>query len=355
MKKTPSQSIWIGLILIGLVLLTGCAQDQMLLPELEKGLVDRIAFFSTRDGSEQIYLMAVDGKGVSKISFNLPAGVKIGSLTWSNVAQKWAFSGVSKDTADIYVASGDGKIVQNITNSPTFYEDEPVISPDGKRIAYIVSEGGKNTALTYSFIDGSDVKRANKMPLIENSPAWTKDSKNLLLLSSKEGTPNIFKVGIDGGAFTNLSKGQGLDTDPTLAENNSMVAFISDRAGGRNIFGYDFKKNEVIQLNTSPIGLCSSPKLSSDGSKVVFRSDKDGGTELYVLTIKTQLLTRLTNTPKAIKWTYDWSPDGQNIFYTADNNGQLDIFLTDVEGKQTINLTDNPANDNNPLWVRIRP
>ena len=74
------------------------------------------------------------------MKFNIPSDVQINSLTWSISAQKWAFSGLTNGVADIYVASQDGKTVQNITNSPSLFEDEPSISPDGKQIAYIVSE-----------------------------------------------------------------------------------------------------------------------------------------------------------------------------------------------------------------------
>lgn len=354
MKKILPRDIRVGFTLLILVLLAGCSQDQVLLPKQEKGMIDRIVFFSDRDANGKIYSISTDGNDLSAVSFNLSSNVKISSLTWSNTSQNWAFSGVSNGTADIYIASRDGKTVQNITNSPTFYEDEPAFSPDGKQIAYTVSEGGKNTAVVSSLIDGSRVTRVSKLPLVEISPVWMQDNKNLLMISSKEGSPNVFKVSIDGSILINLSEGQGLDQDMSLAENNSLVVFISDRAGGRKVFGYDFKKSEVIQLTTSEMGLCSSPKVSPDGSKIVFRSDKDGGTDLYVLTNENQSLTRLTNTPKSVKWTYSWSPDGQKIYYTADNNGQLDIFSTDIEGKQIINLTNNPANDYNPLWIRVR-
>ena len=47
----------------------------------------------------------------------------------------------------------------------------------------------------------------------------------------------------------NLSNGKGLDEDFSLAENDLIVVFVSDRNGGRKIFGYDFKKDEVIQAH----------------------------------------------------------------------------------------------------------
>lgn len=346
-------ALWLSLFLIAISLLVGCmANNDGPDPKLEDKLVDRIVFFSDSGNGSQIYMISPEGKDLATIQFNLPSGVKISGLQWSKAAQRWAFSGVTSSSADIYIASLDGKTVQNITDSAGYFTDGPAFSPDGKRIAYIVSEGGQNTAVATSLIDGSSVNRVSKMPTMETSPVWLPDNNHLLIFSSKEGSPNIFKASIDGSLLVNLSKGPGLDNDLSVADNGLIFVFISDRAHGKNLFAYDLKTDQISQLTTD-IGNIYSPKISPDGTKVVFRAEKDGS-DLFVLDLANKSTTQLTHTPKIVQQDISWSPDSQNILYSADNQGQKDVFLIDLTGKIT-NLTNRPSNDYGATWIRVLP
>jgi Tol biopolymer transport system component len=317
-----------------------------------KNFAERIIFTSDREKSGQYYSMKPDGSDVTKINFTIPGNLKVNSLTWSQTSQQWAFSGENNGLADIYIASKDGSSVKNITNTASLYEDDPKYSPDGMKIAYTVSDGSQNTYIMTNNIEGTNPKRVTQLQMLEDSPIWLSNNQHILMYSSKEGSPNIFKASTDKYEMVNMSKGKGLDDELSLADNFSRFVFVSDRAKGRDLFVYDLGTNEITQM-TAGAGSVSSPRISPDGSKVVFRLVKDAAIDLFIVNVSDKSLTKITNSPKLTKTNIVWSLDGQSVLYTAEKNGQLDIFSISIADKVEHNLTDNPSNDNNPFWIRI--
>lgn len=349
MKKIRLQIVTTAIFIL---FLTACSTLNGTSNMQEKNLVDRIIFFSDRDKLGQIYSMSPDGKDLTNLQFELPAGIRITNLKWSEPAQKWVFTGLSANQSDIYVANYDGKNVINVTKTPDQYEDEGAISLDGKRVAYIATSTGTNTILFTQKTDGSDLKQANEFPMKEAQPDWLDDGTRLTLISSKEGSPNVFELDITKDALNNLSAGKGFDDDPALAYDRSFFVFTSDRAGMTNIFKYNFKSKEIIQL-TKDMEYASSGRPSPDGKMVVFRSKKDGS-DLYLVKLGDLSVSRLTNTPETAELLPNWSADSQKVLFSADNQGKTNIYTVGIDGQIT-NLSSASENDYGAMWVRLKP
>ncbi len=115
---------------------------------------------------------------------------------------------------------------------------DPQISPDGKWIAYTVTNfsketnGGKSDIWLVS-INGGTARQLTHSPKSDNSPRWLPDGKTIAFISSRNGTPQIFIMPIDsqgnksGDAkeITNISTGAG---GLVVSPDGKYFAFSSD-------------------------------------------------------------------------------------------------------------------------------
>src|SRR5437762_300811 len=97
----------------------------------------KIAFWSSRDGNAEIYVMNADGSGQTPLHY----GYYNAHPTWSPDGRKIAFASDQYAEVQIVVMNADGSDAVRLTqqNPPSF---EPSWSPDGQRIAFGFTNDG---------------------------------------------------------------------------------------------------------------------------------------------------------------------------------------------------------------------
>jgi Tol biopolymer transport system component len=130
------------------VALVACRDDSTGLERLSRA---QIAFASTRDGNDEIYVMNADGSNQVNLTNHWGNDIQ---PTWSPDGTRIAFMSDRDGIFDIYVMGSDGSNPVNLTNNPTRYDAWPTWSPDGTRIAFVSlrDEGG----IYVMGADGSD-------------------------------------------------------------------------------------------------------------------------------------------------------------------------------------------------------
>lgn len=127
-KKLTRLSFCIALAVLAFATVTVSAQEA----DGESESSGLIAFFSTRDGDYEIYLMNPDGSGLTRLT-NYPADDSY--LSWSPDGSQIAFTSDRGGSADIYLTNVDGSDDTQLTDSPGV-SSHPSWSPDGQRIAF---------------------------------------------------------------------------------------------------------------------------------------------------------------------------------------------------------------------------
>ncbi len=200
------------------------------------------------------------------------------------------------DSYDIYVAGLDGKIVQQLTDSPG-YDAEATVSPDGSKIVFTSTRGGDLDLWTMN-IDGSEqiqitfglgydggaffspdgkklVFRASR-PKSAEAIAEYKDflSKGLVAPSDME----IYTCNIDGSDLKQITHLGKANWAPYFTPSGDKIIFSSNHKSER---GYDFN---LFLINTDGKGLeqvthesifNAFPMFSPDGKKLVFSSNRN--------------------------------------------------------------------------------
>jgi TolB protein len=91
-----------------------------------------IAFGSTRDGNEEIYVMNADGTGVRRLTAEPGADA---NPAWSPTGHRIAFESNRDGNPEIYLMNGDGSGLKRLT-SFAGQDTKPSWSPNGNHIAF---------------------------------------------------------------------------------------------------------------------------------------------------------------------------------------------------------------------------
>jgi len=284
---------------------------------------------------------------------------------------------------------------------------DPAVSPDGRRVAFVVQGYRKKDNDRYQNIwlartDGAgEPHRLTRGASSDGSPAWSADSRYLAFLSTREHEVEVAAVlAEEEEAKKSKEKGkaEAAGGDPGTAEGAGEAG---DDGGGDN----DKPKPQIWILDTEFGGEpreitwreegVSEFDWSPDGRQLVFAArdpdakqkkylksvrggekGKDRGpivldrvqhkhdgigylddvrTHLFVVEVASRAARRLTRGPGDER-SPRWSPDGRWILFVsnrtgdADNNLRLDLWLIRPDGGETRRLTFGDVGADGPRW-----
>src|SRR5258706_10403859 len=160
------------------------------------------------------------------------------------------------------------------------------------------------------------------------------------------------------GKPTNLTNNPAEDSFPTWSPDGKQIAFVSNRAGSRDIWVMNADGNgDPTQLTsrdrTGSIQEIEYPDWSPDGAYIIFGGKEDGKDyEIYIIDVTTagSQPKPLTDDP-AVDTAPDWSPDSKQIAFMSNRSGNDHIWVmnADRSGEPT-QLTSTPARDYAPIW-----
>ena len=320
----------------------------------------RLAFTSTRGGSQNLYVLDLASSAVTRLTY-AEAGEELDA--WSPDGKYLYFASGVQDVGrqpDIFRVAADGGTPMQISREKYLAEYQAAPSPDGSTLA--INTRGISAGQWWrngtSHIDETELWLK---PVAEGGayrrllaggekhawPMWSRDGQSIVYMSARGGPENLWRVGLGEGAapeqLTHFTDGRLLY--PAMAANGSAIVFERDFA----VWRFDPASGQAVPVPIMLRGAASAtPKrheqlqsfarmaLSADGQKVavighgeVFAtSAKDGGPA-----------QRITNTAGAEREVV-WSPDSRRALVISERGLDHRLVEYDVaSGRETMLTT----------------
>ncbi len=190
-----------------------------------------VVFSSNRTGNYEIYIMAPDGSGQTRLT-NTP-GNEVGPVL-SPDGRAFAFTSDCHGHEDVFVASVNGQSIKRITTAEGS-DTAPDWSPDGDTIAY-VSEAEGEKAVYLADPDGQNPRRLTRNSFAESAPAFSPDGKRVAFQAKRGRYWQIHVISVDGTDERVVSDGKANDSRPRWSHDGSRIYFVSDRDGHDAIY-----------------------------------------------------------------------------------------------------------------------
>ncbi len=220
----------------------------------------------------------------------------------------------------------------------------PAWSPDGRTIAYadfrdlwlVPAAGGAARPLTTDHAANTE-------------PAWSPDGRWVYFAAAREGTSALWRMPAEGGTPQRVTLGTGPEAQPSLAASGRIT--FSTAVDRFDIALLDLRTGERTRVGGARSE--SGPGFAPDGSALVFTSDREVSFDLWVQplagAVPSGRARRLTDQP-GNESLPAWSPDGRRIAYTNVDGGERDLWVIPARGGLAVRLTSRPGPDVHPSW-----
>jgi dipeptidyl aminopeptidase/acylaminoacyl peptidase len=241
---------------------------------------------------------------------------------------------------------------------------DPQISPDGRWLAYTISDtdkaANKRSAQIYiTPIDGGSPRQLTSGPASVASGRWSPDGKTIAFVRSADGTPQIWTIDVQSGDIKRVTSQPAGADGPVWSPDGKWIAFTSEVYP--DCPDEDCNANRLKQSEESKVKAKIITRLLyrhwdswKDGRRThifIVPSSGGGGRDLTPGDYDAPPFS--LGGPDD----YAFSPDSKELAF-ARNTDKLealstngDIFTVPIDGSQPHRLTgDNPANDLSPQY-----
>jgi TolB protein len=255
--------------------------------------------------SKEIYIMDYDGANVRAITVN--KSLNIGP-SWGPDGRMLAWASYTSQYPDIYVSTLDGRpVTRPAQGTESIHNQSPAISPDGTKIAFSSSRGGRAGYFDIWVVnrDGTNPRNltADTADSSEGAPTWSPAGNQIAYTSDKPGSNQIYLMNADGTGRRRLTFEQQADR-PTWSAKN-FIAYTLRQPAGHDIAMLSLTES-APRILTNGRGSNRQPTVSPNGRHVVFVTTQWGKEHLASIDIDGKNIKQLTTVGNN---TYpNWSP-----------------------------------------------
>jgi len=171
--------------------------------------------FNSQVRPRDIYIVNIDGTGLTNLTETNLTETRADNFRcdWSPTSNSIAFGSTRDGNEEIYVMDADGTDVVRLTGDRAADQPDapgadanPAWSPQGDRIAFESNRSGNFEIFTIT-PQGIGAKQIGSNPASDNAATWSSDVLRLVFTSNRTGTTQVFVMDRDGANVIQLTFG----------------------------------------------------------------------------------------------------------------------------------------------------
>ena len=294
-------------------------------------------YVSDRDGAENIWTKPLNGAGHAVTHF------REGRVLWPAISGDghtiiferdfgiWKLNVASGDAARVAITlrgAPAGPVAEHRSLTNGF--EELQLSPDGKKVAFTVH----GQVFAASSKDGGDAARVSSSMGAEDEIAWAPDSRQLVYVSDRDGTPHIFIYDFATRMETRFTNGSEPDTQPQFSPDGKQLAFLRS-AKQLVVMDVATKQERVVatgSLDRPPLGSARPFVWSPDSKWLAFLPVTERNfRNVTIVSAAGGDAKPATFLSNVFADSVTWSPDGTYILYnTSQRTEQGQVARVDL-------------------------
>ena len=267
------------------------------------------------------------------------------------------------------------KAKARILVTSTREQNDPVFSPDGRRIVFMSNRSGTSEIWLCDSDGGNAQQLTSSGGALTGTPRWSPDGKQIVFDSRVGGEANVYVIDANGGVPRKLETGTRMNSLPSWSHDGKWIYFASglthsnltlwrvaatggraeqltktasimpiESPDGQYVYFVRFTEGKFRLWRIRPDGSGESmvnamPPLNSDGfewwpfeSSIYFYAYKDGNAEIDLLDLRTSRVRRISTLDKPpAPWVggLSVSPDGKWLLYSRIDEVASDLMLVE--------------------------
>lgn len=245
------------------------------------------------------------------------------------------------------VADSDGARARTLFDS-----DEPILSaswaPDARRVAYVSFETGRQAIVIQDIVTGARERVAEHRGL-NGAPVFSPDGQRLALVLSRDGNPEIYVMELTGErALRRVTRYPGaIDTEPSWSPDGESLIFTSDRGGRPQIYRVELK-NSMIERLTFQGDYNARARLLPDGRHLIYVHRRRGTYHIAWQDLERDDVRVLTET--SLDESPSIAPNGMMLIYATQNAGRGILAAVSIDGRVKYWLPSDEGDVREPAW-----
>jgi TolB protein len=224
----------------------------------------------------------------------------------------------------------------------------PAWSPDARRLAYVSFEGGTSAVYVQTLRTGVR-DRVSGRAGVNGSPSFSPDGRMLALTLSRDaGNLDVHTLDLTTQVLRQLTTDAAIDTEATWAPDGRSIYFMSDRAGGPQVYRVGTEPGGRAERVSFQGTYNARPRLSPDGKWIAVVYGQNNTYRIGVIDTgnrEFQLLTngRLDESPS-------FAPNGAQIIYATRENGRGVLASVSTDGRIKTQIASVAGDVREPVW-----
>jgi TolB protein len=312
----------------------------------------------------KLYFGSRDAEGAKKAAREFAADILAAFGVKSLEGTKIYFVSDRTGHKEIWSMDHDGSNQRQLTRNSSITQS-PVISPDGKWLAYTTmfkrpgSPIDSWNIVIQSTTTGQKAKFANPDAPTNGWPEFGPGGR-FLFGSTLTGDTEIYSSGIDGAATHQLTHSRTMDFSPRInPKTGTNVIFISNRTGKQQLWRMNIDGGDS-EMITNGAGEVANPAWRPDGQMIAFAWTQGfelGGFNIFIMDVGARQPIQLTK-DSGVNENPWWAPDNLHLVYSSkrentrgtNRSSATQIYSITLDGRNPRKLT-SEGNNMQPVWV----